>query len=204
APAHTFANGLLIKTIPILSVYAVSTTSVSMAWTAPANTTLTNYTVVWGTAYGTYATGSHSMAGTGTLTYTVTGLSINTTYWFEIETWMSATARGPVSNAAPSHTFANGLLIQTIPILSVYAVSTTSISTAWTAPANTTLTNYTVVWGTAYGTYATGSHSMAGTGTLTYTVTGLSINTTYWFEIETWMSATARGPVSNAAPSHTF
>src|SRR5208282_1080011 len=195
APAHTFANGLLIKTIPILSVYAVSTTSVSMAWTAPANTTLTNYTVVWGTAYGTYATGSHSMAGTGTLTYTVTGLSINTTYWFEILTWTSATARGPVSNAAPAHTFANGELVATLPDLSVASVTQTSVLLTWTAPQNVSVTNYTVEWGTVFGTYS-GSHSMGGASTLTYTVTALAANTTYYFLVETWTSATARGPSS--------
>jgi len=201
APVHTLAY---VQTVPILSAYAVSTTAVSLSWTAPANTTLTNYTAVWGTSYGTYTTGSHSLGGASTLDYTVAGLATNTTYWFEVLTWTGAAARGPVSNVVPAHTFANSIPVQTIPILSVYAVSTTSVSLAWTAPANTTLTNYTVVWGTVYGTYTTGSHSMGGTGTLTYTITGLSLNSTYWIEVLTWTGATTRGPVSNVAPAHTF
>jgi hypothetical protein len=201
APAHTGSSQPPIVFPSVLSVSSTGLTSVVLTWTAPQNVTLTNYTVEWGTAYGIY-TGSHSMGGSATLTYTVTGLTLNTTYYFVIETWTAATTRGPYSNIAPAHTASSAAPVVTPSVLSVSSTGLTTVVLTWTAPTNVSLTNYTVEWGTVYETY-TGSHSMAGTGTLTYTVTGLTLNTTYYFVIETWTTSTTRGPYSNIAPAHT-
>jgi hypothetical protein len=175
----------------VLTVTAVSQTSVSLLWSAPANVTVTNYTAEYGTTRGDYTT--HISEGTA-LGATVPGLTSNTTYWFEIVWWTNATQPGGSSNVVPANTLGyklgNSVLLAT-------DVSPNSVSLSWTAPANVTVVNYTVEFGTSPGNYPV--HVSEGTA-LVATVSGLMTNTTYWFEIVWWTSPTVHGAPSNVVP----
>jgi hypothetical protein len=195
APAHTFAYNEVIQTAPVLVASAVSQTSVLLEWTTPANFSASQYYAYW----NSYADSAGPLSGNS---YTVTGLTANTTYSFVIIPYTSGFAQGPLSNFAPAHTFAYNPAVVSFPVLSVVAVSQTSVDLAWTAPANVTVTNYTVEFGTSFGTYPT--HLSEGAATFDATVTGLTANTTYWFIVQTWTGASTKGPVSNAAPAQTL
>ncbi|MGC1583023.1 MAG: hypothetical protein WA766_16170, partial [Candidatus Acidiferrales bacterium] len=91
-----------VVTAPVLSVVAETVSTVGLAWTAPTNVSVVNYTVLWGTTYGTY-TGSAS-EGASTFSVTASSLVSNTTYFFVVETWTGATQKGPASNVALAHT----------------------------------------------------------------------------------------------------
>jgi hypothetical protein len=183
---------------PVLSATSTGLSSVVLTWTAGANFTAVNYTLEYGTTYGSYPT--HVSEGVS-LHATAAGLAQNTTYFFVVVPWTGATATGPSSNVAPAHTGSSTAPIVTSPILSVSAVSLSSVTVTWTAGTNFTAVNYTLEYGTTYGSYPT--HVSEGSS-LHAAVTGLALNTTYWFVLAPWTSSTAQGPVSNVAPAHTL
>ena len=91
--------------VPILEVAATSLTAVALTWTAPGDVIVLNYTLYRGTAYASPLTGTPVSESTS-LSATVSALSPNTTYYFEVGTWTGATTRGPYSSIAPVHTLA--------------------------------------------------------------------------------------------------
>ncbi len=131
----------------------------------------------------------------------VTGLTANTTYLFVVIAYTASSAEGPLSNFAPAHTFAYNPAVVSFPVLSVVAIDYNSVDLAWTAPANVSIVNYTVEFGTAFGSYPT--HISEGVS-FDATVTGLNVNTTYWFIVQTWTGVSTKGPVSNPAPAQTL
>ena len=198
---RTLAGPAPIVEPSVLAADSVSLTSITLTWTAPANVTVLNYTLYRGTAYASPLTGTPVSEST-VLDTTVTGLAQNTTYFFEVGTWTSATARGPYTNIVPAHTLASIPPVVKPSVLSVAAVGLSSVVLTWTAPANVTVLNYTLYRGTAYASPLTGTPVSEST-VLDTTVTGLAQNTTYFFEVGTWTSATARGPYTNIVPAHT-
>ena len=198
---RTLAGPAPIVEPSVLAADSVSLTSITLTWTAPANVTVLNYTLYSGTAYASPLTGTPVSEST-VLDTTVTGLAQNTTYFFEVGTWTSATARGPYTNIVPAHTLASIPPVVKPSVLSVAAVGLSSVVLTWTAPANVTVLNYTLYSGTAYASPLTGTPVSEST-VLDTTVTGLAQNTTYFFEVGTWTSATARGPYTNIVPAHT-
>ena len=101
--------------VPILEVAATSLTTVALTWTAPANVSVLNYTLYRGTAYASPLTGTPVSESTS-LSATVSALSPNTTYYFEVGTWTGATTRGPYSSIAPVHTLAVVVPPPVIPV----------------------------------------------------------------------------------------
>jgi hypothetical protein len=117
--------------------------------------------------------------------------------------WTSATVRGPPSNVVVAHTLPRDALVVGAPVLEVAATSLTAVALTWTAPANVSVLNYTLYRGTAYASPLTGTPVSESTS-LSATVSALSPNTTYYFEVGTWTGATTRGPYSSIAPVHTL
>jgi chitinase len=157
---------------------AKTSTSVSLSWNAAspgANCTITGYQIF---RNGTLAT---TTSGTGT-TFTVTGLTANTTYRFAVAAvnQFGASAR---SGEIPVTTNATGPACSTAPGiptgLNSPSKTSTSVSLAWnaaTAGANCAITGYRIF---RDGTLIT---TTSGTGT-TNQVTGLTPNTTYRFTV---------------------
>jgi putative cell wall-binding protein len=163
---------------------ASTSTSVSLAWTAPAST--------GGTAvqhYLVYKTGTLVATLGTTRTDTVTGLTSKTTYHFSVK------AENGVSTSVASNTLqVTTTAVAPTPPTNLHetAKTHTSVSLAWTAPAST--------GGTAIGHYLvdkTGTLVATLGTTLTDTVTGLSPGTTYHFSVK------AENGVSTSVASNT-
>ena len=177
---------------------AASATSIIVTWTAV--TGATSYTIYGGTSSTTL-----SQIGTATTatTYTQTGLTAATTYYYAVtvttssgtsarSTTISATTQAASDPAAPT-----GVLAA--------AASATSITVTWTAV--TGATSYTIYGGTS------SSLSQIGTATTgTYTQTGLTAATAYYYAVtvttssgtsarSTTVSATTQTGGGPAAPT---
>jgi large repetitive protein len=190
----TTVNVSALTTPTFLEAVAVNTTAVVLTWTL-ANFSASNYSVSYGTTYGTYAT----TISVGVVAhYTVTGLSVNTTYFFIVRDWLGL-IESNASNVAPAHTLPKSPASTPQLILSVSFVNTTAVTLVWGA-INLSASNYSVSYGTTYGTYST----TISVGVVAhYTVSGLAVNTTYFFIVKEWVGVTAV-LASNVAPSHTL
>src|ERR1700727_301418 len=145
----------------------------NLSWTAgtpPANCTISSYTVLKnGTSIGT---------ATGT-SFAVTGLSASTSYSFTVEATDANGTSGP-SSAVNVTTLANSCTTKPSAPTGLAASGTTGSGTnlSWTAdtaPANCTISSYTILQnGTSIGT---------ATGT-SFVVSGLSASTAYSFTVE--------------------
>ena len=212
-----------------LATGTVTTSSVALSWTAPgddgATGTATTYDVRYSTstitagnwATATQATGepAPSVAGSAE-TFTVTGLSESTTYYFAIKTSDEVPNESAISNV-PSGTTST---VETTPPdavtnLATGTVTTSSVALSWTAPgddgATGTATTYDVRYSTSTineGNWASAiqasgepSPQVAGSSE-SFTVTGLSAATTYYFAIKTSDEVPNESAISNV-PSGT-
>jgi hypothetical protein len=166
---------------------------VPLTWNAPANVTVLNYTVYyspWQTA-GPVTGWSHFSTG-GSTTTTTTQPS-NDTYQYQVDSWTGAHTRGPWSN---SLLLTGPEFAPLAPVLTGTGYTTGQVVLSWSAAQNQTVTNYTVLWGTAYGVW---THAVSeGAGTNHATIASFSANTTYWFQVETWQTSMVSGVLSNA------
>jgi len=171
-----------------LSASGTTSTGTNLSWTAvsaPTGCSISGYTVYKaGTAIGT---------ATGT-TFAVTGLTASTTYSFTVAA-IDAAGTGTASSALSVTTSAGASCTATPSAPTGLAASgTTSSSTSlsWsavTAPANCTISGYTVYNGaTAVTTVSSGT---------SYTVTGLTASTTYSFTVAA-VDAAGTGTKSSA------
>jgi chitodextrinase len=157
-----------------LSASGTSSTGTTLSWTAvtaPANCTISSYTIL--------KNGSSIGTATGT-SFAVTGLSASTTYSFTVEA-TDADGTSAASSALSVTTPAAGSCTTkpSAPTgLSASGTTSTGTTLSWTAdtaPANCTISSYTVLKG--------GSSIGTATGT-SFVVTGLSASTTYSFTVE--------------------
>jgi chitinase len=156
-----------------LAASGTTSSGTNLSWTAdtaPANCTISSYTVLQnGTSIGT-ATGA---------TFAVTGLSASTAYSFTVEA-TDANGTSGASAAVNVTTLANSCTTKPSVPTGLAASGTTSSGTnlSWTAdtaPANCTISSYTILQnGTSIGT---------ATGT-SFVVNGLSASTAYSFTVE--------------------
>ncbi|MFC1756764.1 fibronectin type III domain-containing protein [Patescibacteria group bacterium] len=214
-----------------LATSGASQNSISLTWTAPGDDagsgTATTYDVRYSTAtindgnwgLATQATGepSPSVAGSSE-SFTVTGLSPSTTYYFAIKTSDEVPNESAISNVDSLATTAtpDTTAPSAVSDLAASGASNNSIDLDWTAPGDDagsgTATSYDVRYSTAditddtdfnNATQATGepSPSVAGSSE-SFTVTGLSPSTTYYFAIKTSDEVPNESAVSNV-PSDT-
>lgn len=140
-----------------------TTTTIDLAWTASKdNVGVTGYNVFVNDVL---------TAQTANTTITVSGLTTNTAYAFTIE------AKDLINNKSEKSTVANATTLQdtqapTIPVNIVASnISGTTFKITWNASTDDTAV-------TSYDVFVDGTFK-ASTAELTYTVTGLTISTTY-------------------------
>jgi len=189
----------------------VTWNSVRLSWTTPGDDSLTGTASQFDLRYSTAQitasnflsaarwTGVPSPSAPGTSqSTTVTGLQPNTTYYFAIKTGDEVPNWSAISNIAQARTLAAPDTIRPAAVanLAITGTTETTVSLGWTAVGDDSLTGTAATYDVRYSTspitaanwtsatQATGEPAPGPPGTSqTFTVTGLSRQTTYYFRL---------------------
>jgi fibronectin type 3 domain-containing protein len=174
---------------------ASSSSVIGLNWssvTPPANCTISSYSVYRSTSSGfTPGTGNLIASGVTGTTYSNTGLTASTTYYYVVEAFDSVGSSGPSSQASAT-TQSSGGSCSAVPSaptgLTAAASSSSAIGLNWNAvtpPTNCTISSYSVYGSTTSGfTPGTGNLIASGVTSTSYSDSGLSPSTTYYFVVE--------------------
>jgi subtilisin family serine protease/fibronectin type 3 domain-containing protein len=169
---------------------------VALSWTAPASnggSAITGYKIYRGTSAGSETYTGTTVAGT---TYTNTGLTNGTTYFFKVSA-LNAIGEGalsPETNATP-------VAPPTVPGAPSGLTATAGngqVALSWTVPASnggSAITGYKLYRGTVAGGETYTGITVSDT---TYTNTGLTNGTTYFFKVSA-VNGVGEGSLSNEA-----
>jgi hypothetical protein len=177
-----------------LTATAVSSSGINLSWTAvtpPTNCTISSYSVFRSTTSG-FTPSSSNQVGTVTTgtTFSNTGLTASTTYYFKVEAVDASGASAASAQASATTSAASSCT--TVPSapagLTATAVSSSGINLSWTAvtpPTNCTISSYSVFRSTTSG-FTPSSSNQIGTVTsgTTFSDTGLTASTTYYYKVE--------------------
>ena len=193
----------------------ISTTAqngaVALNWTSSAPTPtaaspLNSYTVKYSTDGTTWTTDTSDCTATAT-TCTVTNLTNGTPYYFQVTPNNNAGSGGSAyvgSTTTPGSTVTPYTLPSAVAGSGITAISTLSGSEklTWSAPSNggSAITGYAVQYSTD-GTNWTTATSNTGSTTTSYTVTGLTATTAYYFRVA---AINAAGTGTYGATSSTY
>ena len=214
----TYASAAVTPVLPPptgLTATAADSSQITLSWTAP--TPPSGYTVSGYAIYEGTSSGAESSYGNSTSTsYTVTGLTSGTTYYFYViaMTTQNCLVLGcpPALHSLPSSELSAATSSPTLPAptgLTATAAGSSQIRLSWTAPAaaaGASVTGYKI-----YDATSSGAESPADSSTSTsYTGTGLTSGTTYYFEVTAVYQVCSGGkcskpesPVSNEAHATT-
>ncbi len=188
APAPNAPSGL--------AAMAASSSQINLTWTASSTSGVT-YNVYSGTSSG--ATTNTVASGVNGTAYSVTGLNASTTYYFTVKAASSAGGLSAASNQASATT-----QVAAAPAapagLTATASSSSQVNLTWNASSTSGVT-YTVYSGTTAG--ATNTVVASGVGGTSYSVTGLSASTTYYFTVKAVGSGGTASAASNQASATT-
>lgn len=211
--------------ISTLASNASTESTIDLTWTAPGDDgssgTATSYDIRYslGTVTsGTFATDLQAIGEPTPLvagqqqTFTLTGLASNTTYTVAIKALDEVGNTSSISNVVTKATTADATAPGAISNLAVIAVGSGTVTLQWTAPGDDgqtgTATSYDIRYRTggavdagnwAAATTVTGEPAPAVAGSIqTFTVTGLSNGTAYWFGNRAKDEATNEASVSNS------
>ena len=196
--ALTIPGSTSCTTLPLapagLTATAASSSGINVSWTAvtpPTNCTISSYSVFRSTTSG-FTPSSSNQVGTVTsgTAFSDTGLTASTTYFYKVEA-VDADGSSPASTQASATTSAASSCT-TVPsapaTLTATAASSSVINLSWTAvtpPTNCTISSYNVFRSTTSG-FTPSSSNQVGTVTsgTTFSNTGLTASTTYYYKVE--------------------
>ena len=173
-----------------LTATASSLSAIGLTWNAvtpPANCSIKSYSVYGGTTANPTTLIASGVTGTS---YSSTGLAASTTYYYVVKA-VDADGTSAASAQVQATTLANASCT-TVPSaptgLTATASSSSAIGLSWTAvtpPANCTISSYSVYGSTTSG-FTPGSGNLIASGLTgtSYSDTGLSASTTYYFVVE--------------------
>ena len=168
-----------VPNAPTLDTPTVGDRSVSLSWNSVSGAT--SYKVKYGTASGTYPTTVDAAANT---TATINNLINGTTYYF-VAAALNATGESINSNEKLAMPQAPA---PAAPALNSATPGDKSVTLTWAASANAT--SYSIKYGTTSGSYGA---LISVTNVTTYTVSGLTNNTAYFFVVTASNASGASG-----------
>lgn len=139
--------------------------------------------VCWATTHNPSVSGEHTSdgSGVGTFTSSITSLTMNTTYYVRA---YATNQQGTYYGEEKSFATNDGAVIVTTNEVTSVTPTTAICGGNVTVPAGNTfpITARGVCWSTTHNPTITGSHTSDGTGAgqFTSSITGLSVNTTYY------------------------
>ncbi|MBI1891572.1 MAG: fibronectin type III domain-containing protein [Burkholderiales bacterium] len=164
-----------------LSVGTVTASSVALSWTAASGATGYNvYQSDISTASGGVLTKVNGTGITGT-SYTVTSLAASTTYYFVAKAYNASNQESPASNEVNATTSAQAS-VSAPTGLSAGTATDTSLVVSYTASGSSDLAGYNMYYSTVSGGPYT-KHNSVPNGATSYTYTGLTSSTTYYFVV---------------------
>ncbi len=175
-----------------LTATATSSSAIGLSWTAvtpPANCTVSSYNVYGSTTSGFTPSSSNLIATTTGTTYSNTGLAASTTYYYKVEA-IDADGNSAASTQASAETLAapSCTAVPSAPTgLTATASSSSAIGLSWnpvTPPANCSIGSYNVYGSTASGFTPSSSNLITSATGTTYSNTGLTASTTYYYAVE--------------------
>jgi trimeric autotransporter adhesin len=187
-----------------LTATASSSSVIGLSWTAvtpPANCTISSYNVYRSTTSGfTPGSGNLIASGVAGTTYSSTGLAASTTYYYVVEALDAEGTSAASAQASAETSSASCSMVPSAPTgLTATASSSSAIALSWTAvtpPANCSISSYSVYESTTSGFTPSSSNLVAsGLTSTSYSSTGLSASTTYYYVVE------AVDSDGNSAPS---
>ncbi|MGO8673184.1 MAG: choice-of-anchor tandem repeat GloVer-containing protein, partial [Capsulimonadaceae bacterium] len=163
---------------------------VELSWTPGVGDDASSYNVYRGTASGSESA-TPIASGVTTTSYTNTGLTNGTAYYFKVAAVDSTGTSGKSNEASatPASTLPD------VPAGLTATAGNAQVALSWTAA--TAATSYNVYRGTASGAESTTPISTGNTGT-TYTNTGLVNYTTYYYIVRAVSSAGTSSPSNEA------
>jgi chitodextrinase len=157
------------------SATAVSSTQINLSWTAATDN-------VGVTGYNVYRNGAQIATLGAVTTFQNTGLTASTTYSYTVQ------ARDAAGNVSGQSVAANATTLTPNPTANL----------AWDAVTVANLSGYRVYYGTAPGTYLQPRGQGVNVGNVTtFTVTGLTIGTRYYFAVTSTDTSNNESAYSN-------
>jgi hypothetical protein len=187
-----------------LTATASSSSAIGLSWTAvtaPANCTISSYTVYGGMTANPTTVIATGVTGT---TYSNTGLAASTLYYYAVKANDSDGASAPAQAQATTLANTSCSAVPSAPTkLTATASSSSAIGLSWTAvtpPANCTISSYTVYGGTTANPTTVIATGVTGT---TYSSTGLAASTAYYYLVKA-VDADGTSAASNQATTTTL
>jgi hypothetical protein len=176
-----------------LTATTVSSSIIDLSWTAvtpPANCAISSYNVYGSTTSGFTPAASNLISSgvTGT-TYSNTGLAASTTYYYVVEAVDADGTSAPSTPAsAETSAAASCTAVPSAPAgLTATTVSSSIIDLSWTPvtpPANCAVSSYSIYRSTTSGFTPSASNLVTTASAVTYSDTGLTASTTYFYLLE--------------------
>lgn len=178
-----------------LAATAASASTINLSWSA-SSTAGVSYTVYSATSSG--ATTTVLASGVTGTSYTATGLSASTPYYFTVKAVSVSAGSSAASNQASATTQAAAAPAAPSG-LSATASSSSQINLSWTASTTSGVT-YNVFSGTSAGALTQVASGVSGN---IYSATGLSASTTHYFTVKAVSSSGGVSGASNTASAAT-
>jgi beta-glucanase (GH16 family) len=191
-----------------LGATAASSSQINLSWTATTSSCSgITYNVFRSTTSGfTAGSGNEIASGVTTTTYSNTGLTASTTYYYLVEAVDSGGTSGPSNQATATTPAPTCAAAPTAPSgLGATAISSSQINLSWTASTAGTACSitYSVFRSTTNGfTAGSGNQIASGLTTTSYSNTGLTASTTYFYLVE-GVDAFGSSAASNQASATT-
>ena len=175
--SNTITVNTAAPSVPV-AIAASNTTCISFDANWNLSTGATNYFIDVATdvAFTALVSGYNNLNVNNVTTYTITGLNPNTVYYYRVR----------ASNSCTTSSNSNTITVNTNPTplaLAASNITCTSINANWVAVSGATSYFLDVATDSTFTSFISGYNNLNVNNTTTYNVTGLTVNTTYYYRL---------------------
>jgi len=168
----------------------ITENSMKLSWTQSVDADFKNYTIYRSSASGILGTAIHTITQKSTTFYTVTGLTADTKYYFTVRVYDTGGLYAD-SNQVSGKTLAAAPPPVNLPPTAVVLnppteITENSMKLSWTESIDADFKNYTIYQSNTAGSLGTPIYAITTKSTTSYTVKGLTADTTYYFTIRVY------------------